>query len=202
MALAAVTLVLAGFPLQSQAQTAPGTLPVQPSGFQSTGIKAVITSISRAGRGLAINFLVQNGRKSSILISPIVSESGAGVSVLSSSGGHYNIMDVDHNIVGMSPCIGDRMDYARSISACLKSFPTENMTLLEPNQTAPLGISYFLDGFKQEDGDNINFSLKFLVRSVPSQSDDMTTVLNKDVSAGLSSVVTINFPLVPVKDPS
>ncbi len=196
------------FAAHALAQGAPApSLGAPPSGapeggFRSGGINAVITSVSPTQTGIVIQFLIQNNRRTGIYIAPIVSRGGSGAMAFSSKGTQYYINNPNGDVMGISPCVGDQGDFGRSITACLKGFPTDTMTYLDPDQTTVLGITYFKNNNTPggDPGDSVNFALKFLVRNAPAQSDSLSAAGGGSAAAGPPAVVTISFPLVPIRN--
>jgi hypothetical protein len=78
------------------------------------------------------------------------------------------------------------------------------MTYLDPDQTTVLGITYFKNNNNQggDPGDSVSFALKFLVRNAPAQSDSLSAASGGSAAPGPATVVTISFPLVPLRNGS
>jgi hypothetical protein len=81
---------------------------------------------------------------------------------------------------------------------CLKGFDENSITTIEAGQSSVLGIIYDLNPLSQPAGqnDNVNFALKFLVRSAPGHGDTLSAAAGG--KAGPANLVTISFPLIPL----
>ncbi len=199
MKISLAIFALAGFAIYTgdiaRAQ-APGQ-PSAPSGFKSQGINAVITSTAITARGLVVQLIVQNERTTPIYISPITS-AGMGAAALSSKGNTYGIAQGGGAVAGIAPCDMNGGDFNDSIQKCLKSFPVETMTYLEPNQSTVMAVTYDRVTGSDEKSDTISFAYKFLIRNAPAQSDN-GIASGKTDTVGPPAVVTISFPLIPLK---
>lgn len=197
-ALAAVCLVTAaactGNVAYAQGQSS------APAGFKSQGINAVITSTTVTAQGLVVQLIVQNERKTPIYISPITS-GGMGAAAMSSRGNTYAIANNGLAVAGIAPCDLNGGDFNDSISKCLKGHSAETMTYLEPSQTSVMAVTYSRVTGTDEKSDAVSFSYKFLVRNAPAETDSGITSAGKTDTVGPASVVTISFPLVPLKTP-
>ena len=189
--------VIAAAPALAQAPPSAATAPSV--GFKSGGINAVITSVSPTQRGLVVQMLIQNTRAAGIYISPITS-AGMGAAAMSSKGNLYTIGENGFAVTGMGPCDLDGGNYNNSVSQCLKAFTLENMTYLDPGQSTVLALTYDRRSTTEETSDTVSFTLKFLVRSAPAQADTLATAGKSD-AVGPPGIVTLSFPLVPLKGP-
>jgi hypothetical protein len=167
-----------------------------PSGFQSQGIKATITSVSLEDKKIILQFLVQNTRQSGVYLSVLGGYGGSAGTIMATNGAIYQM--ANDEVSGIPSCY--RGGYVTStdanIAECLKTSNENDMSMVEAGQTAVLGIIYERKSQNSADpSDTINFVLKFIVRSAPAQGGTLAAAAGK---AGPPSVVAITFPLVPL----
>jgi len=167
------------------------------SGFQSQGIKATITSIALADKKITIQFIIQNTRQSSVYLAVVGEGSGGSASTLmATNGAVYQINQ--QSISGLPSCYNQRFPNTDQVAFCLKEFDEHDMTIVEAGQTGILGIVYDFNGSGKpaSQSDNINFTVKFLVRSAPGHEDTLSAAAAG--KAGPPGIVTISFPLIPL----
>lgn len=198
--LVAASIVTAGLALPPPA-SAQQTHTAASSGFQSEGIKATITSISLSDTKLILQFIIQNTRQSAVYLAVIGGNGGSAGTLMATNGAVYKMGDPTHTISGIPSCINARFPGSTddSVAYCLKDFDQHDMTIVDAGQTAILGIIYIFDRSSPKpagQNDNINFALKFLVRSAPGHEDTLSAAAAD--KAGPPSVVTITFPLIPL----
>lgn len=172
------------------------------SGFQSQGIKATITSISLSDAKIILQFIIQNQRKSGVYLALIAGWGGSAGTLMATSGAVYRMDFPDSTISGLASCYqqGFSTTTDQNVAGCLEKFDEHNMTMVEAGQTAILGIIYDLDrsiGKPASPSDNVNFALKFIVRSAPAKGGTLSAAAAAG-KAGPPSVVTISFPLIPL----
>jgi hypothetical protein len=188
---------------QAQSSTAPT---IATAGFQSSGVKAVIAAAKATSYGFSVQLIIQNLRSNTIYISPISGyAAGSGNTAIVSSGTRVQVGHRGKDFIGMTPCYEPQnIDFDKVVSSCVKSFPIENLTSIEPSQTAILGITYgeqYGDG--SPGGESASFALKLLVREQMSSAkgDPLAAAASgkaDDSPAGPAKVVTISFPLIPL----
>ena len=143
-----------------------------------------------------IQLIIQNMRDSAVYFVPLLSPSGSSYAATSSTGDIY-YMTAD-SFAGIEACNAHESDIQATAAACLKSFPTGDLTYLEPGQTSVMIVKYSGGGRYDENG-NISFALKFLVRQTI--KDDLSVDdLTQKKRAGPPAIISISFPLVPLKE--
>lgn len=168
-----------------------------PSGFQSQGIKATITSVSLEDRKIILQFLVQNTRQSGVYLSVLGGYGGSAGTIMASNGATY---EMANQVSGVPSCYRGGYNYStdQAIAECLKTSNENDMSMVEAGQPAVLGITYDRKSQNSADpSDTINFVLKFIVRSAPAQGGTLAAAAAAG-KAGPPSVVAITFPLVPL----
>ena len=196
--LVAASIVTAALALPPPASAQPSHTAAS-AGFQSQGIKLTITSISLEDKRIILQFLVQNTRQSGVYLALVGGRGGSAGTLMATNGAIYEMGDPAHTISGIPSCINQRFPGSTdaSVAYCLKSFDQRGMNMVEAGQNAILGIIYERTSQNSADSsDNINFVLKFLVRSAPAQGGTLAAAAAGE--AGPPSVVTITFPLIPL----
>jgi len=199
-AIVVALLTSIGFFASALAQDRAAPIPSKQAtaGFQSSGIKAVISNAAKIHNGFSVQMIIQNLRTTDIYISPISSyQDGAGNTALGASGLKFIVDNGGTSFVGMTPCYSQGT-FDATVSSCIKSFALENMTVIEPSQTAILGISYRYSGSDGDVGDSTSFALKFLVREASGGRDPIASAAGKVQEAGPARIVTISFPSIPM----
>jgi hypothetical protein len=169
-----------------------------PSGFQSQGIKATITSISLQDKRIILQFLVQNTRQTGVYLAVVGGFGGSAGTIMATNGAVYT-MNGGNTITGIPSCYGGYVvGTDQNVAECLKTSNENDMSMVEAGQTAVLGIIYDRKSQNSADpSDTINFVLKFIVRSAPAQGGTLAAAAAAG-KAGPPSVVAITFPLVPL----
>lgn len=169
------------------------------AGFQSQGIKATITSISLTERTIILQFIVQNTRRSGVYLAIVGGYGGSAGTLMATNGAVYKMNAPGSTISGLASCYnsGYATSTDQNIAQCLKTSNENDMSMVEAGQTAILGIIYSRSSPNSAgQNDNINFALKFLVRSAPAEGGTLAAAAAG--KAGPPSVVTITFPLIPL----
>jgi hypothetical protein len=198
--LIAASIVAAGLavPLPSSAQP---SQTAASSGFQSQGIKATITSISLTDRTLILQFIIQNTRQTGVYIAIIGGYGGSAGTLMATNGAVYKMTAPGTTISGIDSCFnpGSMTTTDQNIDDCLKTSNENDMSMVDAGQTAILGIIYSRNSQNSAaQSDNINFALKFLVRSAPGPGGSLAAAAAG--RPGPPSVVTITFPLIPLSE--
>jgi hypothetical protein len=196
--LVAASIVAAALTVSSLSFAQPSH-PSASAGFQSQGIKATITSISLSENKIILQFIIQNTRQSGIYLAIVGGWGGTAGTLMATNGAVYKMSSPDSTISGLGSCYspGSMTTTDQNIAECLQKSNQNDMNMVEAGQTAILGIIY--DRRSQNSAnssDNINFVLKFIVRSAPAQGGTLTAAAAGE--AGPPSVVTITFPLIPL----
>ena len=163
--------------------------------FKSAGISAAIAGLTVDRFAVQFQVALKNDRKTPILISPIIMRGSGELAATTTNGVVY----APSEIAGVAPCDGHNVSVAVAISNCMKDFETSAMTRLEPGDIATINVSYrlFSNLKPLKTDDKISTAIKLLVRTAP--SDDSTLeAAAKGKIPGPASIVTINFPLVPI----
>jgi hypothetical protein len=175
----------------------PATAPTAASsGFQSQGIKATITSISLADKKIILQFLVQNTRQTGVYLAVVGGFGGSAGTIMATNGAIY---EMANQVSGIPSCYhgGYTIPTDQTIAECLQKSNENDMSMVEAGQTAILGIIYTrISPNSAEPSDNINFVLKFIVRSAPAEGGTLAAAAAG--KAGPPSVVAITFPLIPL----
>lgn len=175
----------------------PATAPTAASsGFQSQGIKATITSISLADKKIILQFLVQNTRQTGVYLAVVGGFGGSAGTIMATNGAIY---EMANQVSGIPSCYhgGYTISTDQTIAECLQTSNENDMSMVEAGQTAILGIIYSRNSPNSaEPSDNINFVLKFIVRSAPAEGGTLAAAAAG--KAGPPSVVAITFPLIPL----
>lgn len=177
---------------QDASPSAPASSSADKPKFQSHGISASISSLTVGGdQGdtIAIQFVITNQGHTPIGIAAITGE----VTTASTTNGETYTIRTD--TTGIQGC---RATAVRDIAECLSTFDKIGFTEAPPEQPVIALLYFRRNGRGDPPTGTFSFSLRLMVRELPSDDSSLSAAPTPK-GAGAAHLVTINFPLIPLK---